>query len=95
MYAVYIALTSRSRAAYCVLHGYYTHDMLLGFPPPRKSLGNLSFSDALYVTDILSAGQMMFHAHVQSAVLMQSYIGHLGCGFRVWLSFLFCMLYQL
>ena len=30
--------------------------MLFGFPLPRKSLGNLSFSDVLYVTDILSAG---------------------------------------
>ena len=58
----------------------------------RKSLGNLSFSDA---TDILSAEQMMCHAHIQSAVLMQFYIGHLGCGFGVWLSFLFCMLNQL
>ena len=37
----------------------------------------------MHVTDISSAGQMMFHAHIQSAVLMQFYIGHLGCGFEV------------
>ena len=50
---------------------------------------------ALCVTDIVNAGQMMFHAHIQSVILMQFYIGHLGCGFGVWLSFLFCMLNQL
>ena len=45
----------------------------------------------------VSAGQMIFHAHVQSAcaVLMQFCIGDLGCGFGVRLSFLFCMLNQL
>ena len=32
---------------------------------------------------ILSAGQMIFHAHVLSAVLMQFYIAGLGCGFGV------------
>ena len=60
---------------------YHTQDMLFGFSLPSRSLGNLSLSDALYVTDIFSAGQMIFHAHIQSAIfILGIWDVVLGCG---------------
>ena len=66
---------------FLVSHTWYT--IWISFA--RKFQLSLTFSDALYVIwcGILSAGQMIFHAHVLSAVLMQFYIAGLGCDFGV------------
>ena len=40
----------------------------------------LIYNNYVILCGILSAGQMIFHAHIQSAVLMQLYNLDFGCG---------------